>query len=70
MHATRGGNNDFPWAQLESIRMTPEERHLAMITYTQASRIVDMVIDVARAIRRAGDGVQRAVRQLYGAPGQ
>jgi hypothetical protein len=50
--------------------MTPEERQLAMITYTQASRIVDMVIDVARAIRRAGDGVQRAVRQLYGAPGQ
>ena len=70
MHATRGGNNDFPWAQLESIRMTPEERHLAMITYTQASRIVDMVIGVARTIRQAVDGVQRAVRQLYGARGQ
>jgi len=70
MHATRGGNNDFPWAQLESIRMTPEERHLAMITYTQASRIVDMVIGVARTIRRAVDGVQRTVRQLYGARGQ
>jgi hypothetical protein len=41
-----------------------------MITYTQASRIVDMVIGVARTIRRAVDGVQRAVRQLYGARGQ
>ena len=81
MHATRGGNNDFPWAQLESIRMTPEERQLAMITYTQASRIVEQELHEFSAsvasdercttrgpsiVRRAGAVGGASIGQLVG----